>query len=333
MYRLIIAVVGILVTGMGLPEPGASERLIGRGLPAYSSYSAAIDTLLLDDNVYHTPVVTPNPQSLTVGSSIPVANLFSAVDPLGSPIAQYKFYDPAGGGSINLNGAVNLLDITQQNQGYYCINAADLQKVRYVSGSTPGTENLTIWAAGIDLSWGICSVAVTTQQVNFMGSWAVTGHETASLTVNGSTQTEQNQGSDTFVLGSDHSFRNIQDYVLTGTWTQTPTVVSIDVKQAYKDMIANDLAAQGMYGYLTISSYSFQGAITSGVLNLTMHVTGTVTVTSPGYASGTLVYDASFSGTRLSASANRIATSDNSTRNAGIGSVVKSIFSKMPEHP
>ena len=92
------------------------------------------------------PVVTGGGQVLGQGQSVALSSLFSAADPDGNPITQYKIVDPAGQGVVQLNGARNLASTGDAARGIYWVAASDLSKVTYVGGSGKGSENLSILA-------------------------------------------------------------------------------------------------------------------------------------------------------------------------------------------
>ncbi|CAK0764483.1 hypothetical protein WCLP8_3690003 [uncultured Gammaproteobacteria bacterium] len=94
------------------------------------------------------PVVTSQTKSVYGGQAVFLSALISATDADGDTLT-YQFQDPAGKGSIRLNGATNLVAGTQyESQGYYQISAADLANVQYVGSSTDfGSESLEVFVS------------------------------------------------------------------------------------------------------------------------------------------------------------------------------------------
>ncbi len=282
-------------------------------------------TLLLLGN--EAPVVTATPKTISPGNSIPVSNLFSAMDPDGDAITQYQFLVPPDGSSIDLNGAANLLDSFSQSQGFYGVAASDLARVSYVAGNTEGTEVMTVWAFDGTV-WGVGSVNITILQP-IIGSWAMNGYETGTITIAGQTIPIQSSVSDTFVFGADHSFHAAASDIGYGTWainSSDPNACDIDVRQAIVDYMRNGLAAEGVTGYMTITSYSFRCYPSSGVMSSTLHVEGTVTTTSPAVVTGYFSMQGNYSGAKISTVGNRVAAAPGLPSGAAFGNSIKSIL-------
>ncbi len=89
------------------------------------------------------PVVEALPKTLNLGQTVNVSTLFNVTDPDGDTITRYAIKDQAGGGTIELNGATNLANATDQAAGVYEFSAADLAKVTYTSN---GREELSVRA-------------------------------------------------------------------------------------------------------------------------------------------------------------------------------------------
>ncbi|CAO3450637.1 hypothetical protein [Azospirillum argentinense] len=87
------------------------------------------------------PIVTATPLALALGQTVAVSTLISATDAEDDALTYYIF-DPARGGWINLNGAVNQLGATQQTFGHYQVSAADFAKLTYTGN---GSEELKVW--------------------------------------------------------------------------------------------------------------------------------------------------------------------------------------------
>ncbi|WP_199835319.1 M10 family metallopeptidase C-terminal domain-containing protein, partial [Azospirillum brasilense] len=101
------------------------------------------------------PTVTASTTSLKVGQTVAVSTLFSATDPDGDTITRYSIQDPAGGGTLNLNGATNL----SGSAGYVWVSASDLAKLTYTAA---GSERFQIWASdGLQWTTTAATVAVT----------------------------------------------------------------------------------------------------------------------------------------------------------------------------
>ena len=118
-----------------------------------TSLGAAIHITILPN-----PVITPNTVSLSTGQTIAVRDLFNVSNPSHHDILQYKIIDPAGGGSVYLNGANNLA--TGEQQGVSIIAAKDLPLLTYIAAQGYAVDALTISAYDGE-SWGGDTVAVT----------------------------------------------------------------------------------------------------------------------------------------------------------------------------
>lgn len=89
------------------------------------------------------PVVTPNAstQFVTIGDSVAVSSLFAVNDADGDTITQYRLTDGGpGGGYFELNGV-------RAATPTVTVSAADLATTRYVAGTVPGSETLTVEAS------------------------------------------------------------------------------------------------------------------------------------------------------------------------------------------
>ena len=53
-----------------------------------------------------------------------------------NPVTRYAIQDPAGGGTVNLNGAINMASAGDQAAGISWISQADIGKVTYTAGAT-----------------------------------------------------------------------------------------------------------------------------------------------------------------------------------------------------
>jgi hypothetical protein len=88
---------------------------------------------------------------------VPLASLFSVTLPDDTPIVSYSISTnvrvidwgantPSHGGTLELNGAANLLATTGAPAGEYMIAAADLAKVTFHAASDAGAQMLQVWA-------------------------------------------------------------------------------------------------------------------------------------------------------------------------------------------
>ncbi len=103
----------------------------------------------VDNNVAFTvtpndtrPVVTTTVSSVLANEKRSLDGLFEASDPDGYPISRYRFVDR----SFNTNGGYFEIDgVRQASAKWFYVNAPDLDKVEYVSGSWgPQSENIGI---------------------------------------------------------------------------------------------------------------------------------------------------------------------------------------------
>lgn len=106
------------------------------------------------------PELTPALSTLALNQHVALAQLFALHDPLGNAISRYRVADPAGGGALALNGAVDLASVAEHAQGVSVFAAADLAKVQYVAASGSGVESLNIGAFD-GVAWGAADIAIT----------------------------------------------------------------------------------------------------------------------------------------------------------------------------
>ncbi|NYZ22440.1 M10 family metallopeptidase C-terminal domain-containing protein, partial [Azospirillum oleiclasticum] len=103
------------------------------------------------------PVGVGTPTAVAKGASVDLSDLYSATD-AEDTVQYYRVTNPAGAGSLVLNGAVNMLTATQQAQGIYQFTASDFAKVTYTGN---GSETLSFMAHD-GLRWNAATnVAVT----------------------------------------------------------------------------------------------------------------------------------------------------------------------------
>ena len=110
--------------------------------------------------VNQAPVVTAYNQTVNSGASVTPS--FSVSDPDGNSITQYYFSDnntSSTSGYFTLNGV-------KQTSAFF-VPPAQLSTVRFVGGSTAGTDSVTIYASD-GQTWGSQSATITTQKVNQM---------------------------------------------------------------------------------------------------------------------------------------------------------------------
>lgn len=92
-----------------------------------------------------------------IGADVPLSSLFSVTLPDETPVVSYSITTnvrvidwrdntPSQGGTIELNGAVNLLATTGAPAGEYMIAAADLGKVTFHAAPDAGAQILQVWA-------------------------------------------------------------------------------------------------------------------------------------------------------------------------------------------
>ncbi|MES2299066.1 MAG: DUF4214 domain-containing protein [Pseudomonadota bacterium] len=105
------------------------------------------------------PQVAPGATSVALGQPVALARVFAVSDPLGKAITQYSVLDPAGGGSVQLGGALDLASASEHAQGIVVFAAADLPKVQYLGAAAAGTEALAIGAYD-GRAWGSAQIAL-----------------------------------------------------------------------------------------------------------------------------------------------------------------------------
>ena len=103
------------------------------------------------------PVVQGISHWVAPGTSVPLASLFSVTHPTGAPILSYAITTqvsviswgdnhPSSGGTLQLNGAVDLLAGSGVPPGNYQIAAADLARVSFQAAADGGGQFLQVWA-------------------------------------------------------------------------------------------------------------------------------------------------------------------------------------------
>ncbi|MCU6791545.1 hypothetical protein OB236_05295, partial [Paenibacillus sp. WQ 127069] len=113
----------------------------------------------------HLPVITPIARTVNTGKSIAASSLFTACDPDGDAFQYYQFWDTnlSGGGHFEfINGTTNRLGAAGNAEGYYQVPAAELENVRYVGGSSNGSETIGIWVFDSGSTYSYATVTVTT---------------------------------------------------------------------------------------------------------------------------------------------------------------------------
>jgi len=99
------------------------------------------------------PTVAATGGSVHGGKTLALSTTLTTTAPSGAAVAYYSFSDPSGGGTIQLNGATNLLGATGTSAGNYQIAAADLAKVTYLGGATVGAEALSVSVSSDGKTW------------------------------------------------------------------------------------------------------------------------------------------------------------------------------------
>lgn len=87
------------------------------------------------------PVVNPITSFVLLNQSVLASTLFSATDPDGDTITQYRFRDLSAGST---SGFLRYNGVPLANGSQTTVAAADLSKLSFVSGSVVGNENLAI---------------------------------------------------------------------------------------------------------------------------------------------------------------------------------------------
>ncbi|MEI7609233.1 MAG: hypothetical protein WCJ64_17780 [Rhodospirillaceae bacterium] len=129
------------------------------------------------------------PLTIKKGESIAAASLFSVSSPGDDGIAQYQFTDPAGFGSIKLNGASNLASLDEQAAGIVRIAASDLGLLTYIgSVAAAGTEAITVaafggtsWSGAVNVFVGNEGNKLPTVTLNGTGAVTVTKGQAVGL--------------------------------------------------------------------------------------------------------------------------------------------------------
>ena len=123
---------------------------------AWSNTASA--TVITTANSGNPPVVTTQNQSVNQNNSILASSLIASIsDPGGFPITFYQFRDNGtAGGHFIFNNFV------QASGTWIVVSANDLPKLRYVGGSTPGSESVTVTVYDGHNVSGYKDVTVTT---------------------------------------------------------------------------------------------------------------------------------------------------------------------------
>ncbi|MGB8691096.1 MAG: C2 family cysteine protease, partial [Microcoleus sp.] len=125
---------------------------------AYDGQTFGSQTATITTKVNQAPVVTTYNQTVNSGASVTPS--FSVSDPDGDSITQYYFSDnntSSTSGYFTLNGV-------KQTSAFFA-TPAQLSTVRFVGGSTAGTDSVTIYASD-GQTWGYQNSTITTQKVN-----------------------------------------------------------------------------------------------------------------------------------------------------------------------
>src|SRR5439155_39177 len=121
------------------------------------------------------PVVTAPGEQVLFGDSVAAAGLFSVSDADNDPIAQYEFWDDlSGGGHFSVGGVA-------QDNNPIPVSAAQLDSVRYVADTQPGTEQ--VWVRASDgIGWSAWQAWNMTSALHIPNA-APEGSATANQTV------------------------------------------------------------------------------------------------------------------------------------------------------
>lgn len=111
------------------------------------------------------PIVRAEPVSIDVGSTANLSDLVRAYAPSGKPILKYMIRDPAGSGSLLLNGAQDIATAQEKSQGGSVFSASDFGSLRYVASSTGSIETVSILAFD-GSSWGAAELSITSKNFN-----------------------------------------------------------------------------------------------------------------------------------------------------------------------
>jgi len=110
---------------------------------------------------------TENLATLGAQSTIGLAPLVKPLDTAGLTITEYKI-ELLGGGTLNLNGAANLANATQQAAGEVVVSAADFGKLSISTGNTGSNIDLFIsgndgtgWTTPTEIYWSVDTALLT----------------------------------------------------------------------------------------------------------------------------------------------------------------------------
>ncbi len=152
--------------------------------------------------------LTAKPATVAVGESVAASTLFSstaATSGTGAPL-YYRFTDPTGGGSLELDkAATNLQSKSDNTPGIYILQAEDLAKLSYRGGSTGGSEWLTVTVSNDMHSWSAeAFIQVTTTLPTTLLSGGP-GNDTLQLGRTGNNHVDGGAGVDTVVVPGTRS--------------------------------------------------------------------------------------------------------------------------------
>jgi len=244
-------------------------------------------------------------KTVTVAQGRPVSalSLFSVANPGGGPITHYDILDPVGGGSIQLNGAVNW-----GTPGYYDILAADIGKVTYVGGGAVGSEKLTLYALNDTYQWSnAATVTVNTVPANV-------------VTANAASVNLLNAGQPVDVVNATVAGTTITANLASGT--SLSSFATINGSSGIDTLVLTDASADA--SQLTLSSVE----VLESAANLTVAQSqlaaggGSLTKLVADSGSGTLTIagNVDLTGTTLSGF-QTVAVGSNATVNAGANNV------------
>ena len=210
----------------------------------------------------------------------------------GSPIIGYTVASkPAGGKDTDAGKTSTKRLVTGLTNGTaytFTVTA----KNRIGSGPPSQASNIIIPGAGPSVQ----------------GTWSLTGEESCIIRVNGyPTRSERVTDKDTFIFNADKSFRSDS---LNGTWAQTGSKYTIDVRKSAIDYLEERLASYGIKATFRIDTYCVGGTVTDDKITFNSKITGTFIITSPKTLTGTFSETDVFAGVRSAADANGLSDGD-----------------------
>ncbi|MES2130351.1 MAG: DUF4214 domain-containing protein [Pseudomonadota bacterium] len=124
---------------------------------AYDGLNWGWNDLAVSSSDGSAPTFFAPPTVLDVGRTVLLSSLVTAYAAGGRTPSQYRIIDPAGGGSVHLNGAANL---AQAGDDAIVVSGADFAKLSFTAALDAGLETLQVSAldAGV---WGQANLQIT----------------------------------------------------------------------------------------------------------------------------------------------------------------------------